>query len=90
MGSMKLEIYEPHLVGYVSLNPYEWEYNGKYEDIAYFLDRNIQPTESDSYVNDEGGIVEVENEITDEKQKLIRISSHLKQGGVWDTVIVDE
>jgi hypothetical protein len=87
---MKLEIYEPHLVGYVSLNPYEWEYNGKYDDIANFLERNIQPTESDSYVNDEGDIVEVENEITDEKQKLIRISSHLKNGGVWHTEIVDE
>jgi hypothetical protein len=87
---MKLEIYEPNLVGYVSLNPYEWEYNGKYEDIAYFLARNIQPTESGSYINDEGAIVEVENEITDEKQKLIRISSHLKSGGVWHTKIVNE
>lgn len=87
---MKLEIYEPDLVGYVSLNPYEWEYNGKYDDIEHFLARNIQPTESDSYINDEGAIVEVENEITDEKQKLIRISSHLKKGGVWSTNIVDE
>lgn len=34
---MKLEIYEPGQIGYVSLSPYDYEYNGRYPEIERFL-----------------------------------------------------
>jgi hypothetical protein len=34
---MKLVLYEPREVGYVRLNPYEWEYNGDLQSVTDFL-----------------------------------------------------
>lgn len=87
---MKLEIYEPHYVGYVSLNPYEWEYNGRYAQNARYLENHTTPTESSSYQTDDGEIVEVEADIQDEEQHLRRISAQLLAGKVWHTEIVQD
>jgi len=84
---MKLIIYDPHQVGYVSLNPYEWEYNGRYPKVESFLERNIQPTESQSYETDDGKIVEVKKEIEDEEQILRRISFNLNNYGFLTEII---
>lgn len=86
---MKLLIYDPDKVGYVSLNPYEWKYDGRYEDVYYFLDRNIQPLEHKGYRSDDGTIEEVEEVITDEEKHLRRISFTLNEYGVL-TKIIDE
>ena len=82
---MYLEIYEPHKLGYVSLNPYEWEYDGRYQEVVELLDS--EPTFYEGVVTDNG---EGEREIVDDEDYLRRMSRELKNRGVWDTVLTAE
>ena len=75
---MKIELYEPHKVGYVSLNPYEWEYEGRYPRIRELLESH--PTFYEGIVTEDG---EGEREITDERKYLSRLSRKMKQRKLW-------
>lgn len=87
---MKLEIYEGGYVGYVSLNPYEWKYIGKYPETREQLSNFDGVEKYESYRTDSGEIVESEIEITDEEEALRKIGENLTTGGVWGTKIVDD
>jgi hypothetical protein len=86
---MKLEIYEPHKIGYVIKEPYEWEYNGRYPAVSRFLSNNHDFYKSKAYRED-GEIVEDEKLIVDEEDYYDQVSSGLKKLGVWHTKVVEE
>jgi len=82
---MYLEIYEPHKLGYVSLDPYEWEYDGRYPEVVELLDS--EPTFYEGVAIDDW---DGEREIVDDRDYLLRMSRELKNRGVWDTVLIAE
>ena len=82
---MYLEIYEPHKLGYVSLDPYEWEYDGRYHEVVELLDS--EPTFYEGVVTEHG---EGEREIVDDGDYLRRMSRELKNRGVWSTALTAE
>ncbi len=86
---MKLEIYEPHKVGEVHLDPYEWTYDGRYPEVTSFLDGKPELKRGLGLTNSEGDAVDGEVELTGEDY-LIRLSRHLKDKGVWNTEIVSD
>jgi len=81
---MHLEIYEPHEVGYVSLDPYEWSYEGRYQKVVELLGSN--PTFYEGIATEDG---EGEREIVDDRDYLIRMGRELYKRKVWDCLIVD-
>lgn len=82
---MYLEMYEPHKLGYVSLDPYEWEYDGRYQEVVELLDS--EPTFYEGVVTNHG---EGEREIVEDEDYLLRMSRELKIRGVLDTVLTAE
>lgn len=87
---MKLEIYEGGYVGYVTLNPYDWKYVGKYPATREHLSNYSGSSRRESYRTDDGEIVESAVEITDEEEALRKLGQNLTKGGVWGTKIVDD
>ena len=89
---MKLETYEPHKVGYVSLDPYEWEYNGRYERVEELLRWNLDYSKSVPVDTSEfEGRVEAEREVELEgREYLMALSRDLKANKVWETKIVED
>ena len=85
---MKLEIYEPHKVGYVSLDPYEWEYNGRYPRVSELLE--MKPDYHRGEAAGEDGMDEAWVKITDEEEYFERLSADLRANLVWGTKIVED
>ena len=87
---MYLEIYEPHKLGEVHLDPYEWTYDGRYPEVEQLLEGKPVLKKGVAVTNDEGdesvdGEVELEGE-----EYLMRLSRHLKDRKVWNTRIVKD
>jgi hypothetical protein len=82
---MKMKLYEPHDVGYVSLNPYEWEYSGRYPEIEALLESH--PVFYEGIVTEDG---EGEREITDDKKYLSRLKKELKHRKLWHVELIED
>ena len=92
---MKLEIYEPHKVGYVSLDPYEWEYNGRYDRVELILSwqREYQkylPIEEEDLEDFEGEVQGEREVVLEDREYLMALSRDLKANKVWETKIVED
>lgn len=86
---MKLEIYEPHKVGYVSLNPYEWEYDGRYQSVVELLESQPDFQKGISVPSEEDEIADGVKDATGEDY-LQMIARELYKRKVWNCLIVDE
>lgn len=82
---MKLEMYEPGEVGYVVYDPYDWKYNGRYNEIIHLLE-NGRPTFHQGVA---AGDADGEVEITDPKDWMLRLERELKIRGVWHVNIIE-
>jgi len=86
---MKLEIYEPHKLGYVIMEPYEWEYNGRYPAVGRFLENRPEFYNYDGGRED-GVTYSITEEVVDEEEYYRFVTSKLQKLGVWGTKIVEE
>jgi hypothetical protein len=89
---MKMELYEPHELGYVSLDPYEWEYNGHYPEIERILKSKPTFERVDGVDVPDGETGENRVNITPEdgEEYLQMLGEHLKLHWLHEYKIVNE
>lgn len=81
---MKLELYEPDYVGYLKLNPYEWEYDGRYPRVSHYL--SFEPTLKKGVATPDS---DGETVITDEEEYLNYMARYLKDRGIMITKLIE-
>lgn len=80
---MKLILYEPAEEGYVTTDPYDWEYTGRFDEVTEYLKSEPQLMEGVSSPEGEGDV-----ELTGEDY-LRRLSGEVKNRGIYFTEIVE-
>lgn len=88
---MKLEIYDPGKVGEVTLNPYEWTYDGMHSEVHRYLDGKPRLYRAiASEPENDGENVESEVLIEDEETYLRHLARDIKIRGPYDCVIIND
>lgn len=79
---MKLILYEPTEEGWVTVDPYDWEYTGRFIEVERYLESEPELDSWESFGDAEGSV-----ERTGEEY-LVELSRQLKMRGIYSTNIV--